>query len=65
MAKGYAIVQGSKVAVMVGRTLTEVMAAAQKRNRFAPLERARVAACTFVYKGIGEVEQVKVGRFIT
>jgi hypothetical protein len=63
MSKGLCIVQGSKVVVYVGRTLREVMGIAQAQNRYAPLERAKVAYCTFCYD-FGSVSNVKVGKFI-
>lgn len=64
MTKGFALVKGAKVEVLVGKTLIEAMAIAQRANRYAPLERVRVAHCNFVYEGRGMVEHVKVGRFV-
>ncbi len=64
MTKGFALVKGSKVEVLVGKTLIEAVGIAQRANRFAPLERTRVAHCSFVYVGRGMLEHVKVGRFV-
>ncbi len=63
-AKGFALVAGDKVEVLVGASLLEAIKRAQLANRYAPLERARVAHCTFEYAGMGRVEYVKLGRFV-
>ncbi len=62
--KGFALVAGDKVEVLVGASLIEAMKRAQLANRYAPLHRAKVAHCTFEYAGMGKVEYVKLGRFV-
>lgn len=66
MAKvsGFALVKGSAVQVLVGAELREAMAKAIAANRYAPLERTRVAKVTFVYAGMNKVEDVKVGKIV-
>lgn len=61
---GYALVKGSNVLVLVATPLREAVERATKANRFAPLERTRVAKVTFVYVGMGQVKDVEVGRFV-
>ena len=63
-SSGFALVKGSAVLVLTSCTLREAVERATKANRFDPLELTRVAKVTFVYAGMGKVEDVKVGRFV-
>lgn len=64
MTKGFALVVGDKVEVLVGKSLTNSMEIVQRLNRNNPLERAELKHCHFIYAGRGMVEHVKLGRTV-
>lgn len=64
MTKGFALVQGDKVEVLVGKTLVDSLEIARRLNRNNPLKRAEIKHCNFIYAGRGMVEYVKVGRSV-
>ena len=64
MAKGYALVTGDKVEVMVGKTIRDVAAIQARLNRFAPLTRTKVYEARFEYVSMGRLENVKLGKYV-
>lgn len=63
MAKGFALVKGSEILeVLVGAELKDAMAKQIKANKYSPLVRVQLHACSFDYLGMGKVANVKIGK---